>query len=124
MDGAEQALRDNNIPEALDRQAEAMEALREGIRNLGEALAQEQRQQQGQGQVAQDGQGDPQANQRDPLGREAGAQGSIDNGENMLQGEDVYRRAQELMDEIQRRSGERERPEVELDYLERLLDRF
>jgi hypothetical protein len=36
----------------------------------------------------------------------------------------VYRRAGELLDEIRRRSGETERPEIELDYLRRLLDRF
>lgn len=124
MDGAEQALRDENIPEALDRQADAMESLREGIRNLGEAIAQEQRQQNGQGQVAQDGQGGPDGQRRDPLGREAGAQGTLDTDKNLLQGEDVYRRAQDLMDEIQRRSGERDRPELERDYLKRLLDRF
>jgi hypothetical protein len=44
--------------------------------------------------------------------------------DNLLQGEDVYRRARELLDEIRRRSGEGERPEVELEYLKRLLDRF
>lgn len=74
--------------------------------------------------MAQDGEGNPDGRRRDPLGREAGAQGQMDSGQDMLQGEDVYRRAQELMDEIQRRSGERDRPEVELDYLRRLLDRF
>ena len=34
------------------------------------------------------------------------------------------KRARELQDEIRRRAGERQRPEEELDYLERLLDRF
>jgi hypothetical protein len=37
---------------------------------------------------------------------------------------DPQRRAQELLDEIQRRSGEQSRPQEERDYLERLLDRF
>jgi hypothetical protein len=41
-----------------------------------------------------------------------------------LQGEDVYRRARELLDEIRKRSGEGARPDAELDYLRRLLDRF
>ena len=39
-------------------------------------------------------------------------------------GQGPFRRAQELFDEIRRRSGEQSRPEVELDYLRRLLDRF
>lgn len=122
MDGAEDALRGDDLAEAIDRQAEAIEALREGMRALGEALAQEQQgsQQQGQGMA----EGDMQPNARDPLGRQAGSNGSIGTEEGMLQGEDVYRRARELLDEIRRRSGEGERPEIELDYLRRLLDRF
>ncbi len=121
MDGAEDALRADDLAEAIDRQAEAIEALREGMRSLGEAMAQEQNsQQQGQGMA----EGDMRANERDPLGRQAGSNGSIGTEEGMLQGEDVYRRARELLDEIRRRSGEGERPEIELDYLRRLLDRF
>jgi hypothetical protein len=42
----------------------------------------------------------------------------------MLQGEDIYRRAQDILDEIRRRSGEQARPESERDYLRRLLDQF
>ena len=102
--------------------AEAMEALREGIRGLGRAMAEDQRQNRGQnGQAA----GNPQGNQRDPLGRRSGAQGQVTGSEeNILQGEDVYRRAQDLLDQIRRRSGETVRPEVELDYLKRLLERY
>ncbi|WP_212524931.1 TIGR02302 family protein [Actibacterium sp. MT2.3-13A] len=124
MDGAEEALRGDDIAGALDNQAEAMEALREGMRNLGEALAE----QQGQpGQQGQQGDATGQARsdaQRDPLGRERGAQGPLGTDENLLQGEDVYGRARELLDEIRRRSSEQGRPEIELDYLRRLLDRF
>tara|TARA_Y100000815_G_C13124768_1_gene418251 strand:- start:136 stop:348 length:213 start_codon:yes stop_codon:yes gene_type:complete len=69
------------------------------------------------------GQADPNG-RRDPLGRESGTEGELGSNENLLQGEDVYRRARDLLDEIRRRSGDQERPEVELDYLRRLLDRF
>ncbi|MDO6728526.1 TIGR02302 family protein [Marinovum sp. 2_MG-2023] len=120
MDGAEQALRGNDLAEALDKQAEAMEALREGMRNLGEAMAEEQRQQGGQGDTA----GAREGEQRDPLGRNPGNSGTINSNEDLLQGEDVYRRARELLDEIRRRSGDGDRPEIERNYLERLLDRF
>ncbi len=120
MGGAEEALREDDLAGALDQQSKAMEALREGMRNLGEAMAQ----QQGQGQQG-DALGQAQQNaQRDPLGRALGSQGRIGTDEQLLQGEDVYRRAQELLDEIRRRSGEQSRPEVERDYLRRLLDRF
>jgi uncharacterized protein (TIGR02302 family) len=120
MDGAEESLRQNDYADAIDQQSEAMEALREGMRSLGESLAQTQQQQQGQGEQ----EGDMQAQNRDPLGRDRGSQGSVGTDESLLQGEDVYRRARELLDEIRRRSGEGERPEIELDYLQRLLDRF
>jgi Domain of unknown function (DUF4175) len=62
--------------------------------------------------------------QQDPLGRNTGEMGRIGSDRNMLQGEDVYRRAQDLLDEIRRRSGEQMRPDSELDYLRRLLDNF
>lgn len=122
MEGAEEALRDNDFAEALDNQAEAMEALREGMRSLAEEMAQQQQNQQGQ-QGEAFGQSDSE-NSRDPLGREAGANGRIGTDEQLLQGDDVYRRARELLDEIRKRSSEQDRPDVELDYLKRLLDRF
>ncbi len=125
MRDAERALRDGDMNGALDRQADAMEAMREGLQNFGEALAQEQRQrqpgQQGQGEAF--GQADP-GSPLDPLGREPGDAARIGSDRNMLQGEDVYRRAQDLLDEIRRRSGEQLRPEAERDYLRRLLDLF
>lgn len=123
MDEAEEALRGGEMAEAIDRQAEAMDALREGIRNLGEALAENRQDQPGQGQ--QSGQaGAAESMQRDPLGRQLGQSGQFGTDENLLQGEDVYRRAEEILDELRRRSSERDRPEVELDYLRRLLERF
>jgi hypothetical protein len=124
MDEAEEALRNEDFAGALDRQAEALEALREGMRNLGEAMAEEQGQQEGgAGEGEAFGRADPNS-QRDPLGRNVGEMGRIGSDRNMLQGDDVYRRAQELLDEIRRRSGDQSRPDSELDYLKRLLDRF
>ena len=121
MDGAEEALRNGDNAGAIDNQAQAMEALREGMRALGEAMTQEERERQpGQGTA----QGDQRAEAQDPLGRTPGANGGTGTDEGLLQGEDVYRRARELLDEIRRRSAQGERPQVELDYLERLLDRF
>ncbi|MEO0938198.1 MAG: TIGR02302 family protein [Pseudomonadota bacterium] len=122
MDRAEDSLREGDNAGAIDNQAQAMEALREGMRALGEQMAQQQQQQQpGQGQS----EADRQAQAQDPLGRSPGTRGGIGTDEQgYLQGDDVYRRAQDLLDEIRRRAGEGERPEVELDYLGRLLDRF
>lgn len=119
MDGAEEALRNQDLAEAIDRQSEAMEALREGMRSLGEAMAQNQ-QNSGQDGQAQNNQGGA----RDPLGRSPGQQGMPGTEQGLLQGEDVYRRARDLLDEIRRRAGESDRPDLERDYLKRLLDRF
>jgi uncharacterized protein (TIGR02302 family) len=120
MDGAEEALRNDDLAGAIDQQSEAMEALREGMRSLADALAQDQNNQPGQGESEQN----LRAQNRDPLGRNLGTRGSVGTDEGLLQGEDVYRRARELLDEIRRRSGDAERPALELDYLKRLLDRF
>jgi hypothetical protein len=49
MEGAEDALRDGDLAEAIDQQAEAMDALRNGMRALGQALAENQNGQDGQG---------------------------------------------------------------------------
>lgn len=122
MREAEDALRDGDLPGALDRQAEALEALREGIRDLGEAMAQENRregQSEGGRQATSE---DPEG--RDPLGRQRGDSLRIGSDDNMLQDKDIYRRAEELLDEIRRRSGDLARPEGERDYLKRLLDLF
>lgn len=122
MEEAEDALRDGDLDGALDRQAEAMEALRDGMRDFGEALAEEQRQNRdGQGGERDFGSADPQGT--DPLGRRPGETARIGSDENMVQNDpDV--RAQELLDEIRRRSGELTRPLEELDYLKRLLQMF
>ncbi len=121
MQDAERALRDGNLPQALDRQAEALDALRNGLRNLGEAQAQNQQDgtRQGQATAKQSADG-----QRDPLGRETGNSTHMGTDRTMLQGGDVYRRAQDLLDEIRRRAGEQARPDDERSYLKRLLDLF
>jgi uncharacterized protein (TIGR02302 family) len=122
MEEAEDALRDGDLDGALDRQAEAMEALRDGMRDFGEALADEQRQNRdGQGGERDFGSADPQGT--DPLGRRPGETARIGSDENMVQNT-PDERAQELLDEIRRRSGELTRPLEELDYLKRLLQMF
>jgi hypothetical protein len=97
--------------------------MREGIRNLGEAMAQERRENSNDGQGDTVGRADPNS-ARDPLGREAGEGARIGSDRNLLQGDDVYRRAQDLLDEIRRRQGDQSRPETERDYLKRLLDLY
>jgi len=61
---------------------------------------------------------------QDPLGRQAGNSGSFGSDEAMADREEAFRRSRELLDELRRRSAEQDRPDVERDYLRRLLDQF
>ncbi len=124
MRDAERDLADGNLGEALDDQSRAMDALRDGMQELGRALAGDRPQggeQQGQGEA---GQRDGRGLDRDPLGRQSGEGGQLGTADDLPDGMDAARRSRELLDEIRRRSGERGRPKLEQDYLRRLLDRF
>jgi len=123
MEQAEQALRDGDNGTALDRQADAIEAMREGLRSLRDALADAQAR-DSDDRFGQDPNQPATGAQRDPLGRNIGEGGRIGTDDTLLQGDDVYRRARDLLDEIRRRTGDRLRPDEELDYLRRLLDQF
>ena len=138
MENAEQALREGDTGGALQRQADAIESMREGMRALGDMLAQQQGQQgqqgQQQGQEGQEPGGGDRAGEGqtfgqrpalDPLGRQRDGNGHvIAGGDPLAEGVDPAQRARDLLDEIRRRSGQPERPQDERDYLGRLLDRF
>ena len=123
MRRAEQALKDGDLSGAMDEQAEAMEAMREGQRNFAGALAdkagdEDRRDQRQAERSEQDG-----AGQVDPLGRQTQNGARIGSDHNLMPDTPDHR-AQELLEELRRRSGEAERPRAELDYLRRLLDQF
>ena len=121
MGQARDNLEQGRRPEALDNQADAIEALRLGMRQLNEA-----NQQVGRGQ-SRDGLQDGETagpDGQDPLGRSSAERGSPQSNEQLLQSSEQLRRSKEILEEIRRRSGERTRPQLELDYLDRLLDRF
>ena len=138
MQEAEQALRDGDTAGAMDRQAEAIEALRDGIRALGRGEDQRGNQaegEQGDGQQeasgpdgqspSGDGQQGRMTQRRDPLGRALqGMGGGVATDDPLAEGESEDHRARDLQDEIRRRLGERQRPEAERDYLDRLIDQF
>lgn len=123
MQDAEDALRDEDYAGALADQARAMEALREGLQALEKQLAQSQGFQGENNAEAQPSE----SRSRDPLGRsDDGDQGTNESvsGEGFEDQAGVYRRAEELLGEIRRRAAQRERADDELDYLNRLLERF
>ncbi len=77
---------------------------------------------QGEGQVG----ARPNGNQRDPLGRETQGpgQGQVNREGVQIPDQMELRRTREIVDELRRRRGERSRPTIELDYLDRLLNQF
>ena len=123
MGEARDDLEGGNTADALDRQADAIDQLREGMREMGEDLRRAENAQGGgqQGQVAGETTSET---GRDPLGRPIGSQGSVGSNENIVPDADSAGRARALLDEIRRRSGDQARPQLELDYLRRLLDWF
>ncbi len=119
MGEARDALERGDADGALQRQVEALDRLREGARDLAQ-----QQGEQGQSQRAgRDGRGGD-VREEDPFGRPRATDGPLDGDSVRVPDGSVMKRARELMDEIRRRSGERFRPPAELDYLDRLLDRF
>jgi len=122
MRRAERALGENNLPEALDQQADALDALRDGIQQLDQAFAEAQRLNEAdQGSAAQ-GRGRGEAT--DPLGRQQGRHAGDDAMSEAQERQAMERQAQQLLEEIRRRMGERDRSKPERDYLERLLEKF
>lgn len=114
MEGAEDALRQGDLPRALDQQAEAIEALRDGLR----ALAQDDT-------AARDSAGAPtDSGGRDPLGRETGGARAMGGDAPLLEGPDAPRSADALREEIRRRAAQADRPAPEREYLRRLLEPF
>ena len=121
MGNAEQALRQDQLGQAIDSQAQAMEALRDGLQSLAEALT-ENHEEQILGQGEQDG--NRQVQSKNPLGPGQNGDGVDPEAEGNVSDAEVYRRAHDLLAEIRRRSAQGERTEAELDYLKRLIDRF
>ena len=125
MDDAEESLRNEDFAGALDDQSRAIDELREGMQNLADQMAQEQQQGQGNAQDQQQAGRNGPGGERDPLDRPTGPFDPESRNRGFVpDGDELTGRAQELMDEIRRRSIEQGRPGEELDYLKRLLDRF
>jgi hypothetical protein len=118
MRRAEEALENGDLDGAVDQQAQAMDALRQGIRDVNRA-------QRSDNSDVQQGNSDQETGQgRDPLGRPQGGDGSSGTAEARRYSQDPEAQAAELLEEIRRRAGERNRSESERDYLKRLLDLF
>jgi len=111
MREAEQALRNGDFGAANDAMERAIAKLRDGA----EELAREEMRQAQQGREGQEGV------PLDPLGRPAG--NAYGGGAEVPEETDAGR-TRAVIEELRRRLGEPGRSEEEIDYLERLLERF
>lgn len=126
---AERAMREaldalgRNAPgQAVRRQMEAMEQLRAGARDLMQQLAQQPGSGPGEGEADE---ADPHMTQnRDPAGRPLNGLGGLDGRDVNIPDESDLARSREILDELLRRAGERFRPNLEREYIDRLLKRF
>jgi uncharacterized protein (TIGR02302 family) len=127
MRDATEALQRRQPGEAIGPQTEALDQLQQAARDFAQQM---QRRMQGQW-------GDPGDDEvgatdrlprdrveRDPLGRPMSNNGTYDQGDVKIPDQNTLQKAREILDELRRRAGERFRPEIELDYIDRLLKRF
>jgi uncharacterized protein (TIGR02302 family) len=124
MGDAEGQLGEGNADGAVDSQGRALEALRRGAQNLAQSM-----QQQGMFGPGPNGQpgrlGLPRAQQdTDPLGRPLRGRDYGDDTTVKVPGEIDVQRARRILEELRRRFGENFRPQLELEYIERLLRDF
>jgi uncharacterized protein (TIGR02302 family) len=131
---AERAMRDatgalerRRPGEAIGPQTEALDQLQQAARDFAQQL---QRQ---LGDMFGDPNGEepgatgrePRDLQRpDPFGRPTSTNGMFDQGDVKIPDSNLLQKSRQILDELRRRAGERMRPRIELDYIERLLQRF
>jgi uncharacterized protein (TIGR02302 family) len=151
MREAGKQLGEANDAQAGEAEQKAIEALQKGGREMGQALAkqfgpqggQDGSEQEGEGDgpmgfTLHDGQGDspghgwrngppdrPQPG-RDPLGRRygQGSSGADESADVTVPEERERQRTQAIQEELRRRGAEKTRPQMELDYIDRLLKQF
>jgi uncharacterized protein (TIGR02302 family) len=124
MGEAEGQLGEGNADGAVDSQGRALEALRRGAQSLAQSM--QQQGMLGPGPNGQPGRlGPPRAQQEtDPLGRPLRGRDYGDDTTVKVPGEIDVQRARRILEELRRRFGENFRPQLELDYIERLLRDF
>ncbi len=127
MGQAEGQLGDGNPDGAVDSQGKALDAMRKGAQSMAQQM-----QQQGMGMGAGPGQPGRNGQARadsdtDPLGRPMRNRnrGYDDSSVKVPgRGEAPAERAARILEELRRRYSDQSRPQLELDYLERLLKDF
>ena len=116
MRRARGALSRDKGEQAVQQQTEAIDQMAQGLREMAEQMARQQGEQgQGQNQFG--------VRDLDPMGRPM-QNGGLDTNRVRIPEDWELQRAREILNELRRRAGDRTRPPVERNYLERLIDQF
>ena len=122
MGQAEGQLGEGDADSAVDSQGRALDAMRKGAQGLAQSM---QQQGMGPGPNGRPGRGQARAQQdTDPLGRPMRGRDYGDDLTVKVPGEIDAQRARRILEELRKRFGESFRPQLELDYIERLLKDF
>jgi uncharacterized protein (TIGR02302 family) len=121
MDDAGGKLGEGNADGAVDAQGKALEALRKGAQSLADSMQPGEGDQPGDGQGNRVGRQQSGGNQSDPLGRPLHGREFGDDLTVKIPGEIDVQRVRRILEELRRRLADPSRPQIELDYIERLL---
>jgi len=121
MGDAGSKLGEGNADAAVDSQGKALDALRKGAQSMAESMQQGEGEGQGEGPGTRAGRQQSGGNQTDPLGRPLHGREFGDDFTVKIPGEIDVQRARRILEELRRRLADPARPQIELDYLERLL---
>lgn len=122
MRDARQALDQGQPGQAVPHQSDALEQLRQGMDSLADQMMQSfgagpgSRQQMGQQPLPGEG--------RDPMGRSTEDSGFGSANDVEIPTDADIQRARDILQELHRRAGQPDRPPVERNYIDRLLERF
>ena len=127
MRDAAGALQRGHPGDAIGPQTEALDQLQQAAREFAKQMQKQMG--NGLGEPSDDEVGATDRtprdrSERDPFGRPLSSNGTYDQGDVQIPDQNTLQKSREILDELRRRAGERFRPSIELDYIERLLKRF
>jgi uncharacterized protein (TIGR02302 family) len=111
--------------DAIGPQSEALDQLQQGARDFAKQIQEQLSKGWGSPGDSEGTIGDlPDKTDRDPFGRPLSSNGTYDQGDVAIPDDNMMQKSRQILDELRRRAGERARPPIELDYIERLLRQF
>jgi uncharacterized protein (TIGR02302 family) len=120
MQRSMRALEGGQRNDSVGAQGRALDQLRRAGRGIMQQMMERFARESGQPNRQPNGRNNP---RRDPLGREVMGE-DVDSHDVTIPDASSIQRARKILDELRRRSGQSNRPQLELDYINRLLQRF